>query len=153
MKPHRLLYLVLFFIISACNPDPAVNEQKEQRAKPSKPEFTEFQLEHGIGPVTDIIELGPIDQQLVEKGRVSFNMKCASCHLMDDRFVGPPLGDVLDRRSPAFIMNMILNPTAMAREHPEGRKMLAEYMTPMPFQNVTEEEARALLEYLRTVSK
>jgi cytochrome c len=39
----------------------------------------------------------------------------------------------------------------MVQKHPIVRQMLAEYYTPMPFQNLTEQDARAVLEYLRTI--
>ncbi len=48
-------------------------------------------------------------------------------------------------------MNMIMNPDEMTRKHPEGRKMMQEYMSPMPYQNVTVEQARAIVEYFRTI--
>lgn len=63
------------------------------------------------------------------------------------------IGTVLDRRSPAYVMNMILNPERMVAEHPEARAMLAEYMTPMANQNLTEEEARAIVEYFRIAGR
>jgi cytochrome c1 len=57
---------------------------------------------------------------------------------------------VTETRTGAYIMNMILNPAEMVQKHPEARAKLAEFMTPMPFQNVTEDEARDILEYLRS---
>jgi len=116
--------------------------------------FTEFELEHGIGPVTDRVEIADdIDPAMAEQGRSIYAMKCEACHNMEGRMVGPALGDVLDRRSPEFVMNFILNPSGMAREHPVGQELLQEYMTPMPFQNVSESEARAIVEYLRDYSE
>jgi hypothetical protein len=70
---------------------------------------------------------------------------------MDQRYVGPPLGQVLERRAPEFVMNMMLNPAEMVEKHPVVKQLLAEFMTPMPNQQLTHEEARAVLEYLRTV--
>ena len=64
--------------------------------------------------------------------------------------VGPSLGGVTARRTPEYIMNMILNPEGMIQQHPEAKKMLAQFLTPMPNQHLTEDEARAVLEYLRT---
>jgi mono/diheme cytochrome c family protein len=115
-----------------------------------EPGLTAFQLEHGIGPITDEVVLGEPDEELAREGEELFQFNCEACHRMEQRFVGPPLGDVLDRRSPTFVLNMILNPEQMAREHPEGQKLLAEYPLIMPFQNISEDEARAILEYLRT---
>lgn len=71
------------------------------------------------------------------------------CHNMEGRMVGPELGDVMERRSPEFVMNFILNPSGMTREHPVGQELLQEYMTAMPYQNVKEDEARAIVEFLR----
>lgn len=111
--------------------------------------LTEFELAHGIGPITEPVELGEIDSELATKGQNIFEMKCEMCHNMEGRMVGPALGDVTERRSAEFVMNMILNPSGMTKEHPEGQKMLQEYMTVMPYQNVKEDEARAIVEFLR----
>ena len=112
--------------------------------------LTSFQMEHGIGPVTQPIIFEDINQEMVDRGKAIFDSKCMSCHKFGDRYVGPDLADVTDTRSGAYIMNMILNPAEMVQKHPEARAKLAEYMTPMPFQNVTEDEARDILEYLRS---
>lgn len=121
------------------------------QAAPAAPELTPFQLEHGIGPVTEVVELpATIDEDLAHEGQEEFEMKCAACHHMGERFVGPALGDVTSRRSPAFIMNMILNPQEMVEQHPVGKELLAQYMSFMPNQGITRENARAILEYLRT---
>ncbi|MCI0433556.1 MAG: cytochrome c [Gemmatimonadetes bacterium] len=109
------------------------------------------QLERGIGPI-DRLDLGPIDAALAEQGAQVFNLKCSACHKLTDRYVGPPLGEVLDRRTPEFVMNMMLNPAEMVEKHPVVRELLAQYMTPMPFQNMTRDEARAVLEHLRSIA-
>ena len=134
------------------------DDEREERAESaaheaSEDQLTPFQLEHGIGPVTSEIPLGPIDQAMVARGKSIFDVKCTGCHKMDTLYVGPALGEVTTRRSGAFIMNMILNPQEMVEHHPEGKKMLAERMSFMANQNLTIDEARAVLEYLRTQSK
>lgn len=110
--------------------------------------LTEEQLAKGIGPVTNV-SLEEVDENLAEEGEEIFETKCSACHKMDDRYVGPALRDVLDRRTPEFIMNMMLNPEEMLQKHPDVREMLAQFMTPMPNQQLTHEDARAVLEYLR----
>jgi len=112
-------------------------------------QLSEWEIENGIGPIKSKVELKPIDKSLAETGKKIFEAKCTACHKFDERYVGPPLRDVTRRRTPEFIMNQILNPDENVKQHPEGRKMLAEYLTPMTFMNVTEADARALLEYLR----
>jgi len=139
-----LVVIAMLLLVGGCG-------EANDAAPPAEEEgLTEFQLEHGIGPITEEVSLGDPDPELAREGEEIFQFNCEACHMMDERFVGPPLGDVLDRRSPAFVMNFILNPEQMAREHPEGQALLAEYPLVMPFQNISEDQARAILEYLRT---
>lgn len=117
---------------------------------PGEGGLTPFELEHGIGPIKQAIELGPVDEEEAEDGEKLFESKCVLCHKMTERYVGPALGDVTQRRTAAFIMNMILNPEEMYTRHPEVRKLLAEHMTQMPNLSLSQEEARQIVEYLRT---
>jgi mono/diheme cytochrome c family protein len=116
-------------------------------------DLTAFQQEHGIGPVTTVVTLGPADHELAEDGEDVFKAKCTACHKMDEKYVGPALGEVLTRRSPTYVMNMILNPQEMVERHPIAKQLLAEHMTLMANQNLTVEQARAVVEYLRTQAK
>lgn len=115
--------------------------------------LTDFEMENGIGPVKEELELGPIDEKLAMEGKELFKTNCSACHKLDERYVGPAQRDLVERRSPEYIMNMILNPAEMLEKHPEAKKMLAEFMTPMPNQNLSREEARAVLEYFRYVDQ
>jgi cytochrome c2 len=102
----------------------------------------------GVGPVKNV-KLSPIDPKLVELGEKTFTLKCSACHKIPERYVGPALHLVTERRSAEWIMNMILNPAGMLEKNDAAKNLFAEYLTPMTFQNVTEAEARAILEYLR----
>jgi mono/diheme cytochrome c family protein len=113
-------------------------------------ELTPFQLEHGIGPVTTPVTLGPVNAEMAHEGKELFTAKCSACHKMTERYVGPPLGGVTVRRTPAFIMNQILNPEGMYSKHPAVKQLLGEYMTQMPNLALTVDQARQLVEYLRT---
>lgn len=143
----RLLTLCFTLTLWACG-----GSEQAPTAKPAGPaELTAAELENGIGPVKEI-SLGALDDALAAQGATLFKTKCSACHKMDQRYVGPALGDVTQRRTPAFIMNMILNPEEMTKRHPVARQLLAEYAAPMAKQNLTEAEARAVLEYLRTAA-
>lgn len=146
------LVIIVAMVLVACGG----NQQREQQgtgqqASGSQAEsgLTEFQMENGIGPVTEKVTLGPLQEEMAEKGEQIFKTKCSACHKMKERYVGPPLGNIFNNRTPEYVMNMMLNPAEMLDKHPEAKKMLAEYMTPMTFQNVSREDARAIVEYLR----
>ncbi len=112
--------------------------------------LTPFQLEHGIGPVTEVLTLGALDKGLADSGQKVFGAKCTACHKVGEKYIGPELGEVLTRRTPTYVMNMILNPNEMVERHPVAKQLLAEAMTLMANQGLTTGEARAVVEYLRT---
>ena len=110
-----------------------------------------FEVEHGIGPVKEPIEVAATpDHEMAEEGEEIFEQKCGACHKMGEKYVGPALGEVTKRRTPAYIMNMILNPQEMVERHPVAKQLLAEHMSFMPNQGLTKEQARQVVEYLRT---
>jgi len=112
--------------------------------------LTSAQLAKGIGPVESVTLAPAIDEQLAAQGKEVFAVKCSACHKLEARYVAPQLGGVLERRTPEFVLNMILNPAEMVAKHPETKKLFAEFLLQMPNQNLTEPEARAVLEYIRS---
>lgn len=153
-----ILTLAAFLGLAACGGDATAGGDAgtaSSSAAASSPssgsELSAVEMEQGIGPVRDL-ELAALDPAMAEEGEESFRTKCSACHKMGERFVGPDLADVLDRRRPEFVMNMILNANEMVQRHPVVREMLAQYYTPMTVQVTDPEEARAILEYLRSVA-
>ncbi len=106
------------------------------------------ELSEGIGPVKGL-KLESFNKELATKGRTFFVGKCSACHKIEERYVGPALKGVTERRSPSWIMNMILNPAEMVQKDPTALSLLEEFLVPMTFQNVSQDEARAILEYFR----
>ena len=106
----------------------------------------------GVGPIKKVT-LGPLDPAMAAKGKTLFQSHCFMCHSLDERKVGPPLGDVTKQRTPEFIMNMILNTSDMEQHDPTAKRLEAEYPVKMPATNLNEKQAREILEYLRSVAK
>jgi len=147
----NILFITLSIsLLQACSGGESGSENSKKTAEQTSG-LTEFELEHGIGPVNEVVELGELDEEMAARGKELFEAKCTACHKPKERYIGPAVGEILDRRSPTYAMNMIMNPDEMTKKHPEGKKMMQEYMSPMPFQNVTVEEARAIIEYFRTI--
>jgi len=151
----RLLILMAFALsLASCGGDkakqetPAVTNQEEKA--PEAPTNADPMSNKGIGPIKSIA-LGDIDQAMVAEGEVVFKAKCTACHKISKKFVGPALKGVTQRRSPEWIMNMTLNPEEMIQKDPIAKQLLVEANgAPMANQNLTEKEARQLLEYFRT---
>lgn len=103
----------------------------------------------GVGMIKEV-KLGEIDKKMVTDGQALFQMKCSTCHRMDEKLIGSALRGITKRRSPEWIMNMILNPDGMIKENKEARELFEKLKVRMAPQNMNEDEARKILEYLRT---
>ncbi len=163
MMRKLLLGIVVAFGIYACG---GGGQSAEGGATEQTQEVKEETGGNASGGITDTlawigpegvpikhVELGPLDQELAKKGKELFKLKCTACHKIDQRYVGPALKGVTKRRNPAWIMNQMLVPDYMIEHDPITKKLLEEYLAKMTFQNITEEDARAILEYLRWIDE
>ena len=107
----------------------------------------------GVGPITSVTLDPEIDQTLAANGKEVYEKMCLACHRIGKKFIGPPPNGVLERRTPEWVMNMILNPQEMVQQDPLAKDLLQEFNgSPMSNQGLTEDQARAVLEYFRTLN-
>jgi mono/diheme cytochrome c family protein len=103
----------------------------------------------GIGRFTNVT-LEAINPAKADLGKAVFTTKCTTCHkLTADKFVGPGLLGVTNRRTPEWILNMITGPEQMCKSDPVAKKLFEEILTPMANQNINDVDALNILEYLR----
>ena len=104
----------------------------------------------GIGEFKSV-EIGEgIDETLAASGKAIVDMKCTACHQLNDkRLVGPGFQGITARREPEWIMNMITNVDVMLDNDPQAQALLEECLTRMPNQNISADEARSILEFMR----
>jgi len=154
------IYLLLIVIsalalVTGCGGDSSEsntsNQTQTMNTNPSG--LSDWELENGFGPVKKKLNLGPIDKTMAAEGEKIFESKCATCHKLDERYTGPAQRNVLQRVTPEFFMNTVLNPDENLEKHPHSKEMLAQYMTKMTNQNVNLKDARALLEYFRVLDE
>ncbi len=152
MKLKLIIILSLLIAWSACGDkksEGAVSETANEEI-PKEAVDADPMSNKGVGPISSV-SLGEIDADLAAAGETEFKAKCTACHKISKRHIGPGLKGVTERRSPEWIMNMILNPEEMVQKDPIAKKLLVEYNgAPMANQNLSEEEARSILEYFRT---
>ena len=153
---HRVLILVLLsFITFQC-------KQKEVKGKFSfaKKETSEklqasksINLENkGVGPIDSVVISEEINAEIAERGRALYDQKCRACHKVGSTFIGPPPNGILERRTPEWVMNMIINPEEMLQKDSLAKALFIEFNGQlMTNQQVTAEEARTILEYFRTL--
>ncbi|MDH5608309.1 MAG: cytochrome c [Cyclobacteriaceae bacterium] len=155
MNLKNTTFLIALALLFSCGGggQSQVDQIKSQSVK-EKPTFEEavkdWRNNYGIGPITSV-ELGEIDQAMVDEGFDVFDLKCTACHSPYKEKVGPAMVGILDRRRPEWIMNMILNPMEMAKTDPICVGLLAQYNTVMADQRLSEDQVRKILEYFRTL--
>ena len=128
-------------------------EKKVEATKATKPSETIDLTNKGVGPITSLTLPAEIDQAMVTKGADVYKKMCTACHKIGKKFIGPPPNGVFKRRTPEWVMNMILDPEGMVANDPLAKALLMEFNgAPMANQNLSEEDARAVLEYFRTLN-
>jgi len=153
------LTIGLFLVLPGFSRDPLENSGLVQQTETAKTDSTKKSdpssphgKDLGIGPVKEV-KLGPIDEKLAQQGKSLFEMKCTMCHSLDERKIGPALRDVTEQRTPEFIMNLLVNTSEMEQKDETMKKLISEYSVPMTDLQLSEKDARAILEYLRSVAK
>ena len=126
--------------------------KKEVKAEPVSEGVPVDMNNKGVGPIKSVTFADEIDAELAAKGQKTFSTICVACHMAEQRLIGPALKGVFERRSPEWVMNMILNPDGMLKEDPIAKALLKEYNNAVMLnQNLSEDDARAVAEYLRTL--
>ena len=106
----------------------------------------------GIGPISSYTFSSEINTDMAEAGKSIYNSKCTACHMAEMRMIGPALKGIYERRSTEWVLNLLLNPMEMLKEDPIAKALLKEYNNAvMTNSNLSEEEAKQVAEYLRTL--
>ncbi|HEY1871668.1 MAG TPA: cytochrome c, partial [Chitinophagaceae bacterium] len=104
----------------------------------------------GVGRFKDVALTHPLDENMITKAEAIYNAKCFACHkLTIEKLVGPGWKGVTDRRTPEWIMNFITNTQVMLDKDLEAQSELVTCVVRMPNQDLTDEQARDMLEFMR----
>ncbi len=140
--------LAVVFSLTSCGGEGVKKDEKLvdiQELTKDKPETHGSEIKE-----SDLILDPQINATWVKAGQATYELKCQSCHrLTEERLVGPGWKDLTDRRKPVWIMNMITNVDMMLETDAEAQKLLEQCMVRMPNQNISSDEARQVLEFMR----
>lgn len=149
MKKQLILCLIPLGFLTACGGGDETADNSGAKPAESMIEDDAPADPKGIGEIKHVDLNSPLNADMVAKGSGIYDMKCSACHkLTDMRVVGPGWKGVTDRRTPEWIMNMTLNVDVMLDKDPEAQALLKECLVRMPNQNLTQEDARSVLEFM-----
>lgn len=104
----------------------------------------------GEGKFHDVKIDPKLDGALAEKGEKIYELKCSSCHkLTGEMLVGPGWKGVTERHSADWILNFVTNTDEMLDKDPKAQAMLEICMVRMPNQNLSDDDAREIYEFMR----
>ena len=153
----RLFFLAaVALIMAACGgntqeKNPYTMEGGTQEAKEAANANPSYDPNRGTGKFTHVDIPAALDAAMAEKGQKVFEVKCNSCHkLTNEKLVGPGWLGVTKRYAPEWIMNFITNPDPMIEKDPVVQAELEICLVRMPNQNLSDTEARAILEFMRS---
>ena len=110
----------------------------------------DYDPNRGVGRFTTVDVGDHLDAAMAAEGKKVFDVKCSSCHkLTNEKLVGPGWAGVTSRHEPVWIMNFATNPDEMINKDPKAQAMLEICLVRMPNQNLTDAEARDVLEFMR----
>ena len=152
MKPIHSLSLLLAGVSLALLSGCGSREEAEAAAQaaPTPADLIAQQPEiHGT-EIKSVEITKPLKQDWVAQGKAIYDMKCLACHKLNaEKLVGPGWQGVSKRRDPVWIMNMITNVDMMLAKDEEAQKLLELCLVRMPNMNVSAEEARRIIEFMR----
>ena len=149
---YKTLFTAILIVVGACIFAACGSNQAKDEKSTGVAEVPKDQPEvHGNEVKPGDVEMStPLNQQWVTNGKAIYDLKCQSCHkLTEERLVGPGWSGVTKRREPHWIMNMITNVEMMLETDPEAQKLLEQCLVRMPNQNLSKDESRQVIEFMR----
>jgi mono/diheme cytochrome c family protein len=153
MKKFLILACIAGFIYACGNSGGSNTEaRKEDASTTSNTDNANpsYDPNRGAGKFTKVDVAPQLDATMATNGNKVYDTKCASCHkLTDERLVGPGWKNVTTRRTAEWIMNFATNPDEMLSKDPEAMAQLEICLVRMPNQNLTDDDARHVYEFMR----
>ena len=149
------IFLFMGFFAAACGGGSSDKTATNSETSPGATVNTEtgnpsYDPERGEGKFKDVAVAEKLDATMAAAGEKVYTVKCISCHkLTSEKLVGPGWLGVTDRHSAAWIMNFATNTDEMLNKDPKAQAQLEICLVRMPNQNIGDEDARSLYEFMR----
>lgn len=146
-KTFILFTIITLFFACASDESATISDDKNSTTTVSA---KSYDPERGEGKFSNV-EISPtIEDVKVIDGEKVYSVKCSSCHkLTNEKLVGPGWKGVTARYRPEWIMNFSTNPDPMIDKDPKVQAQLEICLVRMPNQNISDDEARNIYEFMR----
>jgi len=159
MKRKLLFLITVSAVFAACGGSESTKDEtatSTENANATAPADTQATASSsgaeskGIGKFKNVELTHPLDEKMIASGKSVYDVKCGSCHkLSEEKLVGPGWKGVTDRRSPEWIMNFVTNTEEMLNKDAAAKNLYEICLVKMPNQNLADDDARHVLEFMR----
>ena len=151
-----IIVALIATVIAACgsNTDEKLNHSIPGSAQADKKEGADanpsYDPKRGEGKFSSVTISATLDAAKATAGNQIFTVKCSACHkLTEEKLVGPGWKAVTSRHTAEWIMNFATNPDVMLDKDPKAQAMLELCLVRMPNQNLSDDDARNIYEFMR----
>lgn len=145
-----LVFYTLLLLLTACGSNAGDQPAANADAGNSNSDISSYDPERGTGKFTKVDVSPTLNTAMADAGKKVVDVKCSSCHKMsDEKLVGPGWKGVTSRHKPEWIMNFITNVDDMLAKDPKAQAMLELCLVRMPNQNLSDDDARNVYEFMR----
>lgn len=151
MKNLSAVFAICLLIISCSEAEKEKKGDTEVSEKKQEQTSSTYNPDRGEGKYNEQnVVLASINPLQGKKGEEVAGTKCFACHkITGEKLVGPGWKGVTTRRKPYWILNFITNPDPMIDKDPKVQAQLETCLVRMPNQNLNDEEAKQVLEFMR----
>jgi mono/diheme cytochrome c family protein len=152
MKKFFFLSLFVVFAVACGNSNSGESKSTPASADQTKPADgnPSYDQNRGEGKFSKVDVSPTLDVSKADAGLKVYTVKCSACHkLTEEKLVGPGWKGVTSRHTAEWIMNFATNPDVMINKDPKAQAMLELCLVRMPNQNLTDDDARNIYEFMR----
>jgi cytochrome c551/c552 len=145
-----ILLATLVILVYACSNNASSKKEDSGATGTENSANPSYDPERGSGKFTNVEVSPTLDKTMAGGGQKVYDVKCSSCHkLTDEKLVGPGWKGVTGRHKPEWIMNFATNVDEMLQKDPKAQAMLEICLIRMPNQNLSDDDARSVYEFMR----
>lgn len=150
MKKLLITSLCIAALVACNSSSEESQSSSETTGKPASTGNPSYDPNRGEGKFTKVELSEKLDATKATEGEKVYSVKCSSCHkLTEEKLVGPGWKGVTSRHTPEWILNFSTNTDEMINKDPKAQAMLEICLVRMPNQNISDDEALNVYEYMR----
>jgi cytochrome c551/c552 len=149
MKKYMIIVSLAAFV-AACGTGGNKSDEGTSTTEQALSANPSYDPKRGEGKFQHVDVSPSLNTTMADEGNKVYSLKCAACHkLTNEKLVGPGWQGVTQRHTAEWIMNFATNTDEMITKDPVAQAQLEICLVRMPNQNLSDDDARNVYEFMR----